>query len=85
MCELHGSAAEDRVMHRRMWWLLSVGLTGKLSPVYHWVDRAKRSTACGIQLPEVFGMFSAVADDAKTQRSKRCAQCVTALKTRRAP
>jgi hypothetical protein len=68
-----------------MWWLLSAGLTGGLSPVYHRIDRAKRSTACGIQLPEVFGMFSALADDAKAQRDKRCAACVTALKTRRAP
>ncbi len=71
--------------HRRMWWLLSPGLAGELGAVYHRVDRAQRRTTCGIDLPEVFGMFAAVADDAKAQRDKRCGACVTALKTRRAP
>lgn len=71
--------------HRRIWWLLSPGLVGELSAVYHRVDRIKRRTACGIELPAVFGMFRAGADDAKAQWNKRCGACVTAMKTRGAP
>lgn len=70
-------------MSARHWWILSTGLTGKMSPVYHWLDEDNHRTLCGITIPEVFGKFVKVGQSGKEQAKMRCADCKTQLHAER--
>jgi len=62
-------------MSARRWWILALGLTGKLSPVYHVLDEQNRRTLCGIQLPEIYGKFVKTGQSGKEQAKMRCSEC----------
>lgn len=67
----------------RRWWLLGAGVAGKLSDVYHYLERNSPQTACGIRMPEA---FSRMVDRRHSRRDRdrlRCEACKMALFNKR--